>query len=260
MEPLPSRLAAAQLFRDAAGRYRAHYGDWRFSSVFQPVFYRGGGLFGHEALLRVDNAAGQRPPPDLFFSSLAPEQAAEADRLARLIHVRNYAQSGESGCLCLNLLSQTAIGDNHSGRAHLPLLQGMLETLEMDRGGVIFELLEYELEHHGQQLLDPLRRASDAGFGLAVDDFGGMGGPQARVTALCPDVIKIDRSLLLDYMAGDQSRLPAMLEYGWRIGSRMLVEGIESAEQHQAMQALGVELYQGYHLGRPAELPVRRQL
>ncbi|WP_338092987.1 EAL domain-containing protein [Chromobacterium amazonense] len=40
----------------------------------------------------------------------------------------------------------------------------------------------------------------------------------------------------------------------------MLVEGVETAEQLEAMRALGVELYQGFYLGRPGELPVLRQL
>ena len=40
----------------------------------------------------------------------------------------------------------------------------------------------------------------------------------------------------------------------------MAVEGIETREQHQAMQELGVELYQGFYLGMPAELPVACQL
>ncbi|OHX14829.1 EAL domain-containing protein [Chromobacterium sphagni] len=254
-----SPQADGLLFRDASGRYCARLSGYRFYSVFQPLFYRGGGLFGYEALLRVVDDDGEWYAPDRFLASLPPQQALEADRLARLIHVRNFAQSRQDHCLTLNLLSHTVLGD-HGGRTHLPLLQGLLQSLEIDSGGVIFELPEYEVEQHGQPLLDGLRHASDIGFGVAVDDFGALDSRHGRVGELCPDIIKIDRSLLLDYMAGERQRLPALLEFGWQIGSRMLVEGIESAEQHQAMQALGVELYQGYHLGRPTELPVACQL
>ena len=74
--------------------------------------------------------------------------------------------------------------------------------------------------------------------------------------ALCPDIIKIDRSLLLDYMQGDNGRLERVLAQGWQIGSRMLIEGVETAEQLAAMQGLGMELYQGFYLGMPAELGV----
>ncbi|AXT48659.1 MULTISPECIES: EAL domain-containing protein [Chromobacterium] len=254
-DPHPER----QLYRDADGRYCARLGGYQFSSVFQPLFYRSGGVFGYEALLRVRTQDGQTPPPDAFLSGLTPELALEADQLARLIHIRNFAQSGQSGCLSLNLLAQTAVVDNH-GRSHLPLLQGLLDSLELDSAGVIFELPEYEVEHHGQPLINSLRLTAEAGFGLSVDDFGAVAARHGKVKSLCPDLIKIDRSLLLDYMSGERHRLPVLLELGWQIGCRMAVEGIESREQHLAMQELGVELYQGFYLGKPAELPVTCQL
>ena len=246
MQPTHGAQAGSMLYRDASGRYCASLAGYRLFSAFQPIFYKGGSLFGHEALLRVVDEGGEWHAPDRFLAALAPEMALEADRLARLIHVRNFAQSGQSGCLCLNLMPAT-VQQDQSGRTHLPLLSSMLQSVELDSGGVIFELPEFEVEHHGQPLLNGMRHAAEMGFGLAVDD-------------LSPDIIKIDRSLLLDHMAGETSRLPALLEFGWQIGSRMLIEGIETAEQLEAMRALGVELYQGFYLGKPGELPVARQL
>ena len=93
----PRPHSERQLYRDADGRYCARLGGYQFSSVFQPLFYRSGGVFGHEALLRVHTLDGQAPPPDAFFASLQPELALEADQLARLIHIRNFAQSSQAG-------------------------------------------------------------------------------------------------------------------------------------------------------------------
>ncbi|QEL57220.1 EAL domain-containing protein [Chromobacterium paludis] len=259
MQLSPPPLADGALFRDASGRYCASLAGHRFFSVFQPIFYKGGSLFGYEALLRVVDEGGEWQPPDRYLGGLPPEQAQLADRLARLIHVRNFAQSSQDGCLTLNLLAAT-VQEDHSGRSHLPMLKTLLQTVELDSGGVIFEIPEFEVEHHGAPLLDGLRHASDMGFGLAVDDFGALGSRHGKTSELCPDILKIDRSLLLDYMAGETQRLPALLELGWQIGCRMLVEGVETAEQLEAMRALGVELYQGFFLGRPGELPVMRQL
>ncbi|WON82332.1 hypothetical protein [Chromobacterium haemolyticum] len=61
-DPHPER----QLYRDADGRYCARLGGYQFSSVFQPLFYRSGGVFGYEALLRVRTQDGQTPPPTPF--------------------------------------------------------------------------------------------------------------------------------------------------------------------------------------------------
>ncbi|UTH75712.1 EAL domain-containing protein [Chromobacterium sp. IIBBL 290-4] len=252
-------LADGMLFRDASGRYCASLGGHRFFSAFQPIFYKGGSLFGYEALLRVVDEGGEWQPPDRYLGNLSAEQAQVADRLARLIHVRNFAQSRLECCLTLNLLAAT-VQEDHRGRTHLPMLKSLLQSVELDSGGVIFEIPEFEVEQHGQPLLDGLRHASEMGFGLAVDDFGALGSRHGKTSELCPDILKIDRSLLLDYMSGETQRLPALLGQGWQIGCRMLVEGVETAEQLEAMRALGVELYQGFYLGRPGELAVARQL
>ncbi|KIA80874.1 EAL domain-containing protein [Chromobacterium piscinae] len=258
MEPSFSAQSGT-LFRDASGRYCASLDGYRFLSVFQPIFYKGGSLFGYEALLRVVDEGGEWQAPDRFLAGLPPERAQLADTLARLIHVRNFAQSRQESCLTLNLLAAT-VQEDHRGRTHLPLLKNLLQSVELDCGGVIFEVPAREVEHHGQALLDGLRHAAEMGFGTAVDDFGAAEAPHGKVTELSPDIIKLHPSLLHEYMAGETQRLPALLEQGWQIGCRMLVEGVETAEQLEAMRALGVELYQGFYLGRPGELAVACQL
>lgn len=259
-----ARLNSQQAFeqhlqRDTAQRHVARFADYWLQSCFQPIFYRSGGVFGHEALLRVHDATGDSVRPDHFFAGLPPLQQIDADRLARVIHIRNFAASAEPGCLTLNLLPLTVVHEAGHGGDYT-LLQQRLQQLGIDNGRVILEVVEYEVEEGDGALSAALRAAAAAGFGIAVDDFGAMASGHGRVRALRPDIIKIDRSLLLDYMQGDNGQLAAVLQLGWEVGSRMLVEGIETEAQYRAMCGLGVELYQGFYLGRPGFLPVRREL
>ncbi|MDC7716378.1 EAL domain-containing protein [Vogesella sp. DC21W] len=243
------------LFRDADGRYCARFADYRLQSVFQPLFYRSGSIFGYEALLRVYDPQGRQLRPDLFFHSLDTDDQIDADRLSRVLHFRNFAQARVAGCLNLNLIPNTLLHDKGYGN-NFGLMTRRCGELGLETSQVILEVLEYEIEQSPLQLAGSLREAKAAGFGVALDDFGAVSSSQGRVKALCPDIIKIDRSLLLDYMQGDNGRLQRVLEQGWQIGSRMLIEGVETAEQLAAMQALGLELYQGFYLGMPAELRV----
>ena len=260
MPQLNSQAAFEQhLHRDISGRYIAKYADCWMQSVFQPIFYRSGGVFGYEALLRVHNDAGEAIRPDLFLASLPISQQIDADRLARVIHIRNFAASQVSCCLTLNLLPTTVMHEaGYHGNYELFLQR--LEALGIGNGRVILEIVEYEVEEGEDALSVALRTACNAGFGLAVDDFGAMASGHSRVRALCPDIIKVDRSLLLDYIKGDGGRMVNVLRMGWEVGSRMLVEGIEDLAQYEAMQALGVELYQGFYLGMPDFLPVRTEI
>ncbi|MEQ6289938.1 EAL domain-containing protein [Vogesella sp. GCM10023246] len=256
MTPLPSLTTLLPaLQRDDAGRYQAQFAGHCLHSVFQPVYYRSGGVFGHEALLRVQDAAGRALRPDLLFATLDDAAARQLDVLALVMHLHNFAQARCDGCLALNVQAASLQVDGL-----LPLLQQLAAALGLVPAGLVLEVLEYELEHSPLQLADSLRRVAQAGFGLAIDDFGATASSHSRTRALGPDIIKFDRSMLLDQQQGDGGRFGRELQLAWQIGCRSVVCGVETAAQHEAMQALGLELYQGFHLGRPALLPVRELL
>lgn len=243
------------LLRDDAGRYCAAFADYRLHSVFQPLYYRSGSVFGHEALLRVTAGDGHVLRPDLLFASLDEPAARQLDSLALVLHLHNFAQARSEGCLSLNVQAASLLQDGL-----LPLLQQLLPALGLGADSMVLEVLEYELEHSPLQLAGSLRRFGEAGFGIAIDDFGATASSHGRTRALNPDIIKFDRSMLLDQQQGDGGRLASELQLAWQIGCRSVVCGVETAAQHAAMQALGLELYQGFHLGRPAPLPVRELL
>jgi EAL domain-containing protein (putative c-di-GMP-specific phosphodiesterase class I) len=107
----------------------------------------------------------------------------------------------------------------------------------------------------------PLQRAVRAlrrvGFGFAVDDAGAGYASFALIAALRPTVIKIDRDIVAG-MARDtakQALVEAFVSFGRRIGARLLAEGIERRADLAACVALGVDLGQGFLLGRPAMEP-----
>lgn len=256
MRPSPSlHSLLPALQRDEAGRYSAAFAGYRLHSVFQPLYYRSGSVFGHEALLRVTAADDKPLRPDLLFASLDEADARQLDSLALVMHLHNFAQARCEGCLSLNVQAASLLQDGL-----LPLLQQLLPALGLAADGVVLEVLEYELEHSPLQLAGSLRRCADAGFGIAIDDFGATASSHGRTRALNPDIIKFDRSMLLDQQLGDGGRLASELQLAWQIGCRSVVCGVETAEQFAAMQSLGLELYQGYHLGRPALLAVRELL
>ena len=53
-------------------------------------------------------------------------------------------------------------------------------------------------------------------FQIAVDDYGVNASTQQRVEQLNPDIIKIDRSLMLSYMSQDRS--PCCRVSNWLAG------------------------------------------
>ncbi len=107
----------------------------------------------------------------------------------------------------------------------------------------------------------PLKRAVKAlrraGFGFAIDDAGAGYASFALIAALRPTVIKIDREIVAGIARDDakQALVEAFVSFGRRIGARLLAEGIERRADLAMISALGVDLGQGYLLGKPAPEP-----
>ncbi len=103
----------------------------------------------------------------------------------------------------------------------------------------------------------PLQKATKAlrraGFGFAVDDAGAGYASFALIAALRPTVIKIDRDIVMGIARDDakQALVEAFVSFGRRIGARLLAEGIEKRADLAMVTALGVDLGQGYLIGRP---------
>ena len=54
-------------------------------------------------------------------------------------------------------------------------------------------------------------------------------------------------------MTEHQALLEAMLAMAHALGARTVAEGVETGEQHSVLVELGVDLLQGYLLGRPQD-------
>ena len=212
--------------------------------AYQPIVsLRTGQVVGYEALARF--GSGQRSP--LGFFSAADELGRRTELEAHLLQLALTAVM-PSGCflavnICPVLLTSDAIWSLL--RAH-----GRLD-------GIVIELTEHSPVDH----LPPLRRRVDQlrerGARIALDDVGAGWSGLAQMAALRPDIVKLDKSLVKG-LADDEVKLAlAELMAGFvdRIGSQLLAEGVEQPRELDALSELGMDLAQGWLLGRPQFRP-----
>jgi EAL domain-containing protein (putative c-di-GMP-specific phosphodiesterase class I) len=130
--------------------------------------------------------------------------------------------------------------------------------------GAGLEPRQVTVECTEQQTVDdvvPLKRAvralRRAGFGFAVDDAGAGYASFALIAALRPTVIKIDRDIVAGIARDDakQALVEAFVSFGRRIGAKLCAEGIERRADLAMTTSLGVDLGQGYLIGRPSASP-----
>lgn len=108
-------------------------------------------------------------------------------------------------------------------------------------------------------LLDPElvaavgRAVRDLGVSLAIDDFG-SGFSSFNVLNLIPaDTLKLDATLIAGLAPGaraEQAIVGSAVTLGHALGMFVVAEGVENAEQFEALSAMDCDLVQGHYVGR----------
>jgi len=122
----------------------------------------------------------------------------------------------------------------------------------VDPARVHVEVSESQLAGQVPTVRDPLVALRDAGFGIALDDFGAGNTALAWLQVLPIDTLKLDRRLSSTIeTTPSQAIVSAIVQLASALGIASLAEGIETPAQLRCLTDLGCDYTQGYLLGRP---------
>lgn len=237
---LDPAIAADGDMERARGRVRTIVADAAFHPVFQPIVdLASRRIVGFEALTRFDDGT----PPDVVFAE-ARRVALDRDLESATMRAAIAAAEGlpAGGFLSLNA-SPDLVTDGTD-------LASLLATRALP---VVLEITE----HASIGDYAALRQAVlDLGpdLRMAVDDAGAGVANFDHLVGLRPHFIKVDAALIrgVNTDPARQALIVALLHFASSTGSRIIAEGVETEPELAALRHLGVELGQGYLLGRPA--------
>ena len=131
-----------------------------------------------------------------------------------------------------------------------------------DSRQLVFEISEATVVAsiaEAQQLATSLRTL---GCRLAVDNFGAGLSSFAYLRHLSADLLKIDESFMwgIESDSVGQALVRSMIELGHGLGICTVAKGIEHSSVRRMLTDLGVDLVQGFDIGRPGEQPVAAAL
>lgn len=101
-----------------------------------------------------------------------------------------------------------------------------------------------------------LKELKKLGLSIAIDDFGSGYSSIANLSALTIDIIKIDRSILVNAFQDKKSMniLHSIIKLAQDIKLRIVCEGVETTEQLDLLSKLNCDYAQGYIFSKPLSL------
>ena len=121
------------------------------------------------------------------------------------------------------------------------------------RGSMIIENLEYPYFSYDiwQEKSRSVRAMDNL---LAADDFGNGINDMERIDLMKPDIVKLDRELIsgIDHDRKKQDNVMRLVLDFHSKDMLVVAEGVEEKEEFDHLAGLGVDLFQGFYLARPA--------
>jgi EAL domain-containing protein (putative c-di-GMP-specific phosphodiesterase class I) len=135
-------------------------------------------------------------------------------------------------------------------------LQDTLATTGLSPARLCLEITETTASHDAVTVLDKLRAIRELGVSIALDDFGTGSSSLSLLRRFPIDEIKIDRSFVATMLdsSEDADLVRLIAQVAHALGMRVTAEGVEHAEQADALIVVGCDHAQGYHYARPGPL------
>ncbi|HKZ13622.1 MAG TPA: EAL domain-containing protein [Solirubrobacterales bacterium] len=218
-----------------------------FLFAAQPVIDLATGSLDHyELLIRMRGLDGDLALPGSFLP--------QAERSGQIVEIDFWAIKHG-----IRLAARAPVAINLSGASIAR--GGLIEEVEerlghsgVDPGRVTFEITETAAAEDIDRAAELIERLGELGCGIALDDFGTGFGTFTYLHRLAVSELKIDREFVSQVRdsATNQRVVRTMIAVANNFGMRTVAEGIEDQGTLRSLVEMGVDLGQGFLLGRPA--------
>lgn len=225
-----------------------------FSLHVQPITCLADGKqVGFEALMRWFSDDEMVHTPDEFIPI--------AEENGQIIEIGQWVVHS-----AMQIASRYAQADRVNGMGHLTInvsrrqliAPGFVESIvaalkryDVPANWFGIEITETAVVETHHTIYDQLVRLRTMGFKIYLDDFGKGTSSLSFLNHFPIDILKIDRSFIVNETPRGTAILEAIVMMANALGIEVIAEGIETEEQRSRAERLGCTFGQGYLLGRP---------
>jgi EAL domain-containing protein (putative c-di-GMP-specific phosphodiesterase class I) len=213
---------------------------------YQPIFH----LYevkplGFEALIRTTLS-----PIEYFGLAIKSDRLYKADTasFSKALLSFNFSELRENK-IFLNVFPSTLSHYNF-----IPFLDELLNTI--NHRNIVIEINEAQNISNYDSIIDSISELRKRGIRVGIDDVGSGMNPFQRIVEFEPDYIKLDKYFSDDLaiLHNKQKLVEMFVLYCDSIGSKLVLEGIETPEDLHMAKELGIILGQGYVLAKPSPI------
>ncbi|HEV7770859.1 MAG TPA: EAL domain-containing protein [Solirubrobacterales bacterium] len=244
----PRRQTTSARIRDALTQDR-------LSLASQPIrSLASGGIERYELLLRMTGDSGELLPASDFIE--VAERAGMVQELDRWVVGRalemmaERERSGDPVSLHVNLS-----GISMADVSVLEFIERRLDEGEADPARCTFEITQTARVQDYDAAAGFADRLTEFGCQVAIDDYGAGFGPFYYLRSMPFDLIKIDGDFIRDmaHNDADQLTVKAIVQIARGLGKTTIAEFVQDDATAQLLREYGVDMAQGFHLGRPVD-------
>lgn len=215
---------------------------------YQPVISaKTGSISAVEALVRWIRPAGSISP--VVFLAIA-EEAGMSDLIGAYVlrRVARDAQAFGDLKMVVNVFAA-----QFRDPAFPETLGAILRDTGMPPERLELDVTESFLASEPERARRSIEALHALGVSVALDDFGTGFSSVAYLRRFAFDKVKIDRSVVIDVIRdpASQSLVQAAVALAETLGAEVTAEGIEMAEEAEALKRAGCHELQGYYFGAP---------
>jgi diguanylate cyclase (GGDEF)-like protein len=225
----------------------------RLSLATQPIrSLASGGIERYELLLRMTGDEGELLPASSFIE--VAERSGMVQELDRWVVGRalellaERERAGEPVSLHINLS-----GASLTDISVLEFIERRFDEGDADPGRCTFEITQTARVDDYEIAAGFADRLTEFGCEVAIDDYGAGFGPFHYLKQIPFDVIKIDGAFIRDMPRNDADQLTvkAIVQIARGLGKTTIAEFVQDDDTTRMLREYGVDMAQGYHLGRP---------
>ncbi|SFP82577.1 diguanylate cyclase (GGDEF) domain-containing protein [Variovorax sp. OK605] len=236
---------------------------------FQPIVdLRRGTVFGHEALIRGPAGTALHSPLALLALAANESRLTEFELHCAEVILAEWGRQAEPGRLFVNMsadaltaamseageVSEAGDVSESSSAGSACWLERMLAQHGVAARDVTIELTEQRAAGNPEALRQAVKALHALGARVALDDFGEGHSNLRRWKELHPDYVKIDKLLTQGVANCPQNveLVRTIVGLGNALGTELVAEGVEDAQDLRVLRDLGIAHGQGYLFGHPA--------